>query len=80
MVLLEVLAIALLSVETTVLGRVASAGCPNLTIVALAANSLFHAGDQPEHAAWVVLTGLFITVVAVIALPIPPKPVSLNAA
>jgi Kef-type K+ transport system membrane component KefB len=45
--------------------------CPNLTIVALAASSMLKAHHPPEQAAWVVLTGLFITTSAVLALPSP---------
>ena len=47
--------------------------CPSLTMVALAASSMLRAGCPPEQAAWVVLTGLFITIVAVMALPPPEK-------
>jgi Kef-type K+ transport system membrane component KefB len=47
--------------------------CPSLSMVALAANSMLKSGRDPEHAAWVVLTGLFITVTAILALP-PPAP------
>ncbi len=43
--------------------------CPSLTMVALAASSMLHAGVAAEQAAWVVLTGLFITITAVFALP-----------
>ena len=45
--------------------------CPSLTMVALAASSMLHAGVAAEQAAWVVLTGLFITVTAIVALPPP---------
>lgn len=48
--------------------------CPNLTIVALAASSMLQAGSTPERAAWVILTGLFITIAAVVALPPPEHP------
>ena len=41
--------------------------CPSLTIVALAASSMLQAHRPPEQAAWVVLTGLFITTSAVLA-------------
>lgn len=47
--------------------------CPNLTIVALAGNAMLGAGLAPEIAAWTVLTGLFVTVAAIFALP-PPRP------
>ena len=43
--------------------------CPSLTMVALAASSMLHAGVAAEQAAWVVLTGLFITITAVFGLP-----------
>jgi Kef-type K+ transport system membrane component KefB len=46
---------------------------PNLTMVALAASAMLSAGLQAEVAAWTVLTGLFMTVIAIIALP-PPGP------
>ncbi|MEO6994087.1 MAG: cation:proton antiporter [Lacunisphaera sp.] len=45
--------------------------CPNLTIVALAASSMLKSHGSPEQAAWVVITGLFITTAAVLALPRP---------
>lgn len=47
--------------------------CPSLTMVALAASSMLRTGGDPEQAAWVILTGLFITVTAVMALPAPKK-------
>jgi Kef-type K+ transport system membrane component KefB len=59
--------------------------CPNLTMVALAASSMLRAGIAAEQAAWVVLTGLFITVTAILTLPQPeagepvPAPVELPA-
>jgi len=53
--------------------------CPSLTMVALAASSMLHAGVPPEQAAWVVLTGLFITITAVFALP-PAADVPLESA
>lgn len=46
---------------------------PNLTMVALAGNAMIHAGLAPEIASWTVLTGLFGTIVAILALP-PPRP------
>lgn len=48
--------------------------CPNLTMVALAGSALLHAGLAPDFAAWVVLTGLFMTVIAILALPPPAAP------
>lgn len=49
--------------------------CPNLTMVALAGNAMLNAGLEPAFAAWVVLTGLFMTVIAILALPAPrPEP------
>jgi len=53
--------------------------CPSLTMVALAASSMLHAGVAAEQAAWVVLTGLFITITAVFALP-PAADVPLESA
>jgi Kef-type K+ transport system membrane component KefB len=47
--------------------------CPNLTMVALAASSMLHAGAAAGPAAWVVLTGLFLTVTAIVALPPPAE-------
>jgi CPA2 family monovalent cation:H+ antiporter-2 len=46
---------------------------PNLTMVALAGSALLNAGLDEHIAAWVVLTGLFMTVIAIVALP-PPEP------
>jgi hypothetical protein len=48
--------------------------CPNLTIVALAAESLLLAGAPREVAAWLALTGLFLTVLPLLMLPGVPKP------
>ncbi|MDI1334955.1 MAG: cation:proton antiporter [Lacunisphaera sp.] len=42
--------------------------CPNFTLVALAASSLL-AAHQPEMASWLLLTGLLVTLIAVMALP-----------
>ncbi len=47
--------------------------CPNLTIVALAASALLEHGGSPEVAAWLVLTGLFVTIPSIFMLP-PAKP------
>ena len=46
--------------------------CPNLTMVALAASAMLQAGVAAERAAWVVFTGLFVTIAAIVALPPPP--------
>ena len=43
--------------------------CPNLTIVALASHTLITAGNAPRAAAWMVLTGLFVTIPAILLLP-----------
>lgn len=43
--------------------------CPNLTIVALAAKSMLDHGTDPNLAAWLMLTGLFITVPDILLLP-----------
>ena len=42
--------------------------CPNLTMVALAAASLLEAGDR-DAATWVVLSGLFLSVISLCLLP-----------
>jgi Kef-type K+ transport system membrane component KefB len=47
--------------------------CPNLSIAALAAAAMLQYGAPPERAGWVLLTGLFMSVAAILALP-PPKP------
>jgi len=43
--------------------------CPNLTIVALAAKAMLDHGTDPRLTAWLVLTGLFITIPALLLLP-----------
>lgn len=43
--------------------------CPNFTMVALAANALLAPTESPEIAAWLLLTGLLVTLFAVVALP-----------
>jgi Kef-type K+ transport system membrane component KefB len=43
--------------------------CPNFTLVALAARSLIAAPDGTGTAAWLLLTGLLITLYAIAALP-----------
>ncbi len=46
--------------------------CPNLTIAALAANTMLDFGSRPESIAWVVLTSLILSVAALLLLPGPP--------
>lgn len=43
--------------------------CPNLTVVALAASALMEQKRGVQSGTWVLLTGLFITVAAVLLLP-----------
>jgi len=43
--------------------------CPNLTIVALAARAMLDHGSEPRYTAWLVLTGLFMTIPAILLLP-----------
>lgn len=43
--------------------------CPNLTIVALAANTMIEHGADSRLMAWLVMTGLFMTVPALLMLP-----------
>jgi hypothetical protein len=43
--------------------------CPNLTIVALAAKSLADHGTDAKITAWLILTGLFMTVPSLFLLP-----------
>jgi Kef-type K+ transport system membrane component KefB len=47
--------------------------CPNLTIVALASGTLLTDGSAPRAAAWMLLTGLFVTIPAILLLPRPPE-------
>ncbi len=42
--------------------------CPNLTMAALAANALFSA-DRRDAATWVILSGLFMSVISLLLLP-----------
>lgn len=52
---------------------------PNLTIVALAGSAMLQAGGPTPLAGWIVLTGLFHTIIAILALPRPhpaPPPVA----
>lgn len=46
--------------------------CPNLTLVALAANALLERSDTSQPAAWLLLVGLFITVPSIAFLPAEP--------
>jgi Kef-type K+ transport system membrane component KefB len=48
--------------------------CPNFTIVSLAAQTMLQAGDASSTPAWLLLTGLLVTVVALFALPRGAKP------
>lgn len=43
--------------------------CPNLTMVALAARALLDHGSDSRLAAWLLLTGLFMTIPAILLLP-----------
>jgi Kef-type K+ transport system membrane component KefB len=43
--------------------------CPNLTIVALAAKAMLDHGADPKLTAWLVLTGMFMTIFSVLLLP-----------
>lgn len=43
--------------------------CPNLTIVALAAKAMFDHGTDARLTAWLVLTGLFVTIPSILLLP-----------
>jgi Kef-type K+ transport system membrane component KefB len=43
--------------------------CPNLTIVALAAKVMLDRGTDARLAAWLVLTGLFMTIPSILLLP-----------
>jgi Kef-type K+ transport system membrane component KefB len=43
--------------------------CPNFTLVALAARSLIASPEDGETAAWLLITGLLVTLYAVVALP-----------
>jgi Kef-type K+ transport system membrane component KefB len=43
--------------------------CPNFTLVALAANSLLLQSQEPDMGAWVLITGLVMTIFAVASLP-----------
>ena len=43
--------------------------CPNLTIVAVGARAMMQHGSDPRMVAWLLLTGLFMTVPAILLLP-----------
>lgn len=48
--------------------------CPNFTIVSLAAQTMMQNGDKSDIPAWLLLTGLLVTVVALFSLPPVAKP------
>jgi Kef-type K+ transport system membrane component KefB len=48
--------------------------CPNLTIVALAAKAMHDHGTDAKLTAWLVLTGLFMTIPALLLLPSGESP------
>lgn len=60
--------------------------CPNLTMVALAAKAMIDLGTEAKLTAWLVLTGLFMTIASLMLLPsgepaakvpeLPPTPAS----
>jgi len=47
--------------------------CPNLTIVALAAKAMLDHGTDARLTAWLVLTGLFMTIPSILLLPAGPE-------
>jgi Kef-type K+ transport system membrane component KefB len=47
--------------------------CPNLTIVALAASVLLKNSPMVQSGSWVLITGLFISIPAILLLPKPAK-------
>lgn len=47
--------------------------CPNFTLVALAASALLKAGAPAATVSWVLLTGLGLTLIALVALPAKPQ-------
>jgi Kef-type K+ transport system membrane component KefB len=47
--------------------------CPNFTLVALAAKSLLSQAEAPDLAAWMLLSGLMVTLIALAALPARPE-------
>ena len=46
--------------------------CPNLTIVALGATTMIEAHKSAAQASWLLLTGLFMTISAILLLPATP--------
>ena len=54
--------------------------CPNLTIVALAAKAMIAYGADAKLTAWLVLTGLFMTMPSLLVLPAGDSPVLANPA
>jgi len=48
--------------------------CPNLTIVALAAKAMLDQGAEAKFTAWLVLTGLFMTIPSLLLLPSGESP------
>jgi Kef-type K+ transport system membrane component KefB len=56
--------------------------CPNLTIVALAAKAMHDHDTDAKLTAWLVLTGLFITIPSLLLLPVVevPTPTKANPA
>jgi Kef-type K+ transport system membrane component KefB len=53
--------------------------CPNLTMVALAAKAMIDLQTEPKVTAWVVMTGLFMTVPSLFLLPSGEQPVKSTA-
>ena len=53
--------------------------CPNLTIVAIAAQMLVELRAGPVAVGWLVLTGLILSAGSVLALPAPRKAVAPEA-
>lgn len=54
--------------------------CPNLTIVALAAKAMLDHGTDGKLTAWLVLTGLFVTIPTLLLLPSGEVPATLKPA
>ena len=48
--------------------------CPNLTLVALAAKAMIAHGTDAKLTAWLVLTGLFMTIPSLLVLPAGESP------
>ncbi len=53
--------------------------CPNLTLVALAAKAMSDHGADPKLTAWLVLTGLLMTIPSLLLLPAGEESVPLAA-